>query len=442
MKVVAAISLLFLCTLGGIAYGVAIGKYRVWPYQEIRLVGQEIGFLVSDLRGGLDRQLVRSTSATRHDFRPVEVAPDTVAFGKSVPTVSLSAPLDGLTAILGSFDFQGFAHGALLLDSEGRLLHAWRIHEDSVADPRGDTHKFPHGFVVLPDASIIFSYDGGVSLQRFGACGEVLWTLEGRYHHLLSLDESTSSVWAMITPEPDDREGEDAALRHGIQRIAVADGSIERAFTVRDIIEANPQTDVLGLRQLEETEDGYSWDSDPLHHNDVEPLPSALAELFPMFDAGDLLISFRSIDLVLVLDPETLRIKWYSIGQTRRQHDPDWGRDGRISVFDNNMHRGWSRIVRLDPGADRAADTALAGEDYDFYTWIRGNHQVTPSGSTLVTSPQQGRVFEVDEDGEVVFEFINRYADSNDQRFSVSNAVRLPRDYFQEGAFDRCTERS
>ena len=124
------------------------------------------------------------------------------------------------------------------------------------------------------------------------------------------------------------------------------------------------------------------------------------------------------------------------MGWTRRQHDPDWEPDGTITVFDNNMHRGESRILRFDPAADDPPEVILDGREYDFYTWIRGNHQTTDGDTILVTSPQQGRVFEVDEDGQVVFELINAYGKGSDERLVLSNAIRLPNDYFNEGVFE------
>ena len=43
------------------------------------------------------------------------------------------------------------------------------------------------------------------------------------------------------------------------------------------------------------------------------------------------------------------------------------------------------------------------GSAYDFYTWWRGKHQLLPNGGVLITSPDQGRVFEVDSEGEITF---------------------------------------
>ena len=139
---------------------------------------------------------------------------------------------------------------------------------------------------------------------------------------------------------------------------------------------------------------------------------------FPQFSAGDLLVSLRSINLVFVLDPESLKVKWWRIGPWRRQHDPDWQDGGVITVFDNNMHRRPSRIVSISPQSYETESIA-DGTEFDFYTGIRGKHQVLPNGGVLITIPQQGHVVELDRDGNVVFEFLNVFA-KDEKRESAS----------------------
>jgi arylsulfotransferase ASST len=76
------------------------------------------------------------------------------------------------------------------------------------------------------------------------------------------------------------------------------------------------------------------------------------------FEAGDLLISLRTIDLVAVVDPDDYRVKWWSNGPWIGQHDPDFASDGTISVY-NNTGRG--RVLIAVPGEGRAIEVSADG---------------------------------------------------------------------------------
>jgi hypothetical protein len=58
---------------------------------------------------------------------------------------------------------------------------------------------------------------------------------------------------------------------------------------------------------------------------------------------------------------------------------------------------------------------------------LAGKQQILPNGNILVTHYEEGRVFEVTKNGEIVWTFITRYDD--DEVYSVSDAVRIPKNY-------------
>jgi len=352
----------------------------------------------------------------------------------------------GWRLIVGMFALAGERrHAVLALDPEMTVRHVWPLHERGVEVPdeiqiQTPFYKFPHGFAPLPDGSIVFGFDHGKSLRRFDACGRELWTRVGGFHHAVTYDPTTHSLWTLRggqAQEPGVPLDED--FHEYIVELDADDGATLRQFHLDDVMAANPELDVLGVRQLDDHErDRPKWAQDPHHINDVDPLPTALADRFAGFEAGDLLLSFRSLNLVAVVDPDTLAIRWWRGGFVRRQHDPDWLPDGRLLVFDNNMNRGPSRIVAIDP-ADFAVERLVHGADHHSNTGIRGKHQRLPDGTIAITSAMQGRVFEVAPDGSVAFELVNFLDDSKAEVIVVSEATWLPADAFALVAFSDCT---
>ncbi len=371
-------------------------------------------------------------------------APDFELAGVYVRHAANAEP--GWRIVVGMFDLDGERrHAALALDAEMSVRHVWPLHEQGVEVSDGieiatPFYKFPHGFAVLPDGSVIFGFDHGKSLRRFDVCGREQWSRTGGYHHAVTYASATDSVWA-LRAGPAEQPGVpiDKNFRDNIVEIAAADGRTLREFHLHDIMAANPGIDVLGIRQVDDHErDEPQWSHDPHHMNDVDPLPPALAERFAGFEAGDVLLSLRSLNLVMAVDPESQKVRWYRVGIGRRQHDPDWLPDGRIMIFDNNMNRGPSRIVAVDP-ATYDVEVLVDGAAHDFHTGIRGKHQRLPDGTVAITSAMQGRVFEVAPDGSVPFEFVNfRDAATKEEIVVVSEAHWLPPDWFDFDSFPEC----
>jgi hypothetical protein len=62
------------------------------------------------------------------------------------------------------------------------------------------------------------------------------------------------------------------------------------------------------------------------------------------------------------------------------------------------------------------------------YTEARGKHQDLPNGNILITETRGGRILEVAEGGEIVWEYINRYDEGSVAR--MQDAIRYPPGYF------------
>jgi hypothetical protein len=104
---------------------------------------------------------------------------------------------------------------------------------------------------------------------------------------------------------------------------------------------------------------------------------------------------------------------------------------GEIMVFNNRMGRDYSEIIAIDPETNKTR-VVHDGRDTNFYSRIRGKVQQLDNGALVVTSPQQGRTFEVNPEGEVVLEIVNTKPDDDDFNYVISEQKWLPPDYFSD----------
>ncbi|WP_119304843.1 arylsulfotransferase family protein [Dongia deserti] len=349
-----------------------------------------------------------------------------------------ATPARGWRVIAGAMQIHGSLQtAAVLLSPELEIVHYWPLIEDAEigAHYSRPLRKMPHGLAVLSDGSVIYNFDGGASLHRKDICGRTLWAVPGDYHHSITSDDTETTVWT----HRDDETGDRAQKMH-LMQVATADGRIVKDISVPDIIAANPDIDILELRRLHTPDKTGNtrerpgrWMSDPIHLNDIDPLPRSLADRYPMFSPGDLLISARELNLLFVMDPESLAIKWWKVGATIRQHDSDWNTDGRLSAFNNRMSRGYSTITKIDP-ATLARSVAVDGRGMDLYSRHRGSHQPLPNGGWLISSTQQGRILEVSPDGKVALDFYSRLTGDTPLYSMLSTSVFLPEDAVDPGA--------
>lgn len=312
-----------------------------------------------------------------------------------------------------------------LLETDGTVLHSWSIDYSKLVE-NAEPMTFSHATKVLPDGSLLVSFDAGRAMARLGQCSDPIWAKTDQvYHHVFQADDD--GFWSWSAPVSD--SGDDQTM----VRFDPETGKILETISLIDDVMAASAKNALILAIPE----GYKFNRDAwahgmtdlFHPNDIEPLPASMADAFPQFSAGDLLISLKSTNLVGVLDRNTHEFLWAASGPWYQQHDPDWHPDGTITIFNNNMDRARSNIVRIDPKTDQA--TVLYPKTGPrFYSHLMGTHQRLPNGNWLILAAMEGRVIEVTDAGKTVREYNNFVNDTYNA--VVPNAEFLPLDYFEK----------
>ncbi len=345
----------------------------------------------------------------------------------------------GVTFVTGLF---GDRLTARLIGERGEIIHEWPI--DFFEQKQDKLYPFEaliHGDYLYENGDILINLDQK-GVFRVNSCGGVVWRNESGSHHSIDVDEE-GFIWTP-TVAVNYRDKRLFPSPFSVDRIARFDPKTGREVETIDLVDALVASGAEGLASAEN-----SRTTDALHINDVEILDSAMAAAFPMFEAGDILVSSRQRNSVFVLDRRTKRVKWMRTGATQFQHDPDFQEDGTITVFDNRGSeiagpannwlgdRGGSRIIAIKPDVFEYQTLYQPGARNKFYTPRRGKHQRLDNGNLLITETDAGRAFEVTPSGDIVWQYVNRH-DSGEVGWLMS-ATRYPASYASIGGI--CPER-
>lgn len=169
---------------------------------------------------------------------------------------------------------------------------------------------------------------------------------------------------------------------------------------------------------------------DRFHANSLQVLPTdAPADL----GSGHWLLCLRNANLVLVLDPTTGHIPWsYGPGQLDFPHHPSLLPNHRILLFDNGWHRGYSRLLELDPAlAPNITWSWTSTTPETFFSKTRGAVERLANGGILVTNSESGQLFELDPQGRLSWEY-RTPLDTQGRRRRIYRATRPPDSWVEQ----------
>lgn len=311
-----------------------------------------------------------------------------------------------------------------LVDMTGKVVYRWKIgYTEVFPDPPhidvsvDDLDTVVHGAELFPDGSVLLNWSG-YGLAKLDRCAKVLWSVPRITHHAVDVLPSGEILTLARSPitEEDFRPGMTLPDRGYIWRDEIlrisADGKVLETIPVWDLFYDNG----LGERLARILTQSSLWEnvSDPLHTNDIEVLTEDLAPAFPMFAAGDVILSMRHLNMLMVVDSSLRKVKWVQQGPFIRQHDPDFMPNGNILIFDNRdggveMAWGYTRIIELNPATGEVVWQYQGTDEAPFYTRSRGREALLPNGNVLVSEFNRGRVFEIarTNGNKIVWDWVN-----------------------------------
>jgi len=299
-----------------------------------------------------------------------------------------------------------------LIDMDGRIVHEWPVRTSLQSYAR----LLPNGNLLYPthDRSEIARGTGG--LFEIAPDGTVVWSYRCRSDHDCQLLPDGNILVHTIT------ESMSPALGPELKRhpyMVEVTREKELVWQWRGEEHLGELEALLGPDRWRHVMDratgefAFDW----AHNNTLQVVgPNAAYETDSAagagerFRPGNVVFSYRSCDVIGVIDRPSGRIVWaWGPGQLDGQHKPHMLDNGNLLIFDNGTLRGHSRVIELDPLTEQVQWEYTATPKEEFFSPYISGAQRLPNGNTLICEGGKARLFEVAPDGEVVWEFVNPY---------------------------------
>jgi arylsulfotransferase ASST len=397
-SVMALASLQFLAFVGG----AAIMHFGLFPMEQLRRAFAGGAALYDGMTAYNDRYATDFWADARTEKRGVTIHDPARA-------------QNGLTLYSSTHE-----QAAYLMDMRGRVVHRWHMDFSQLWDESAAVkHPRPDGFVyiekaqVLPNGELIALYTAigdtpwGYGIAKLNAKSEVMWKYLAHAHHDFDID-ATGNIHVLTQQVREtDLPGFGHLPKPRIDDFIVTlspDGREISSTSLVDIFATSPYARRLFFASHESFNNG-----DYLHANSVDVLEAPVPGI-PGSHAGQVLVSFREVSTVALIDEESQHIVWAQTGPWVRQHDAQVLPGGNILLFDNegdDGRYGISRVLEFQPATARIVWRYGGREGQPLESASRSSQTRLANGNTLIVESMAGRVIEVTPNGDIVWEFIN-----------------------------------
>ena len=294
-----------------------------------------------------------------------------------------------------------------LIDIQGNVVHTWEMPYPpglyGYLTERGT--MFYNG--KIPNASLIgrADYKGGAALEVDWK-GRVLWEVHHPDHTHDGIRLKNGNVLLICKkPIPDDLVTKVVGGRPGTE---YDDGKMIGDYLVEMTIDGKIVWEWRAWEHLDPVKDGITAAQDD---RNAWTLGNGLSEM----PDGNVLLSFRNISTVIMINRQTGDIFWkLGAPPLSGQHAPYMLPNGHLMLFDNGPHRldqtfPFSRVLEIDAATKNIVWKFQESIPSNFFSPRISNARRLPNGNTLIVEGWFGRFFEVTAEGDVVWEYVNPY---------------------------------
>jgi hypothetical protein len=325
-----------------------------------------------------------------------------------------------------------------LVDMKGNIAHRWNVPFEKawprpyhIKHPVPKWRTFPESAILMPNGDIVVQYTGqtdtpyGYGVARFNKDSALQWVYDKRAHHALYHDRYTDQIYALVHDfRKKPIKGMEKLPRPVLEdEIAIISSEGKELDTI-SIPEAFRGTPFEQFLFHVPPVPGAAWDL--THANSIDKLSVFIADKFPMFNVGDLLVSLRDPSVIAVINPTSKKVVWATKGPWKFQHDASFLSNGHILMMDNlgcyTFQRFCSRTLEYNPstgGIEWIYPSPHAAPKDRFLNVVLGQAQRLPNGNTLISKPYDAALIEVSQSGLVAWRYhITSYIQNKQRRQS------------------------
>jgi hypothetical protein len=366
------------------------------------------------------------------------------------------------------------ASRATLLDMRGNIVHRWELPfsrswptAPHVRRPLSDDRVHWFRGYLYPNGDLLAVYHAlgdtpyGYGLAKMDRDSNLLWTFSANVHHDVDVGED-GTIFTLtqkyVDPPPgapkcgDSRHLADYLVvlspqGKKLKEIPILEAFRDSPFALllsaidKPIVKGAPPSVISpvpsAIGDLDTVAALSPMSHDPrhgdlLHVNSVRVLRQSQAARFPLFKAGDVLLSVRNLDALAVLNVDTGRVVWAARGPWRRQHDADFLDNGNLLVYDNLGSLAQSRVLEYNPQTQAIAWSYTGENSTPIQAFLRGTVDRLANGNTLIVDPDGQRILEVTPAKKRVWECCcpvhSQERDEDPFRGAITGARRYPAD--------------
>lgn len=302
-----------------------------------------------------------------------------------------------------------------LVDMAGNVVHTWEL--PGLLGSKACL--LPNGNMlcsVVTDEGIPIPGAKGGRMLELDWAGHIVWehTDHSQHHDIVRLDNGNTLYLSRETLSEEDA----AKVRGGLP------GTEIKGKIFGDVVrEVSPAGDLVWEWYFRDAD----FEAFPLaadchrgewaHANSIAAMPD-----------GNVLISFRHLDTIMIVSRETGEIVWHLRDEKwGHQHNADVLPNGNITLFANGMNNLLqplhSRALEINPETGDTVWEYIDPQRWTFFSPVMSGMQRLANGNSLICEALSGRVFEIDGAGEIVWDYINPMYHPNPVVHGPSNVL-------------------